>query len=145
MLFVLLLLSVARPSIAEQLPGIIAVGIGILSADSNVGVAGNFDAGQRISLIGVGDFSSTEGICALSRLGSSGLLVTGSSKRLTSITVPVSDLYVYLCMKNSGLSGGFSTAILNGFVHPGATESDEEANADLEAILQEAIDRWFGR
>ena len=66
LLFVLLLLSVARPSVAEQLPGFLAVGTGTLSADDSVGVFANVNAGQRISLIGAGlDFNSTEGFCGL--------------------------------------------------------------------------------
>jgi hypothetical protein len=141
---VLLLLSVARPSIADQFPGFIAVGIGTLSSDDNVAVAANLNAGQRISLVGAGlDFSSTEGFCGLARLGASGLLIAGSSATLRSLTAPASDMYMYLCVKRTGLSGDFAAVILDGLVFPGVTESD--ADPDLEAIVQEAIDRRLGR
>jgi hypothetical protein len=144
LLFVLLLLSVARPSIAAELRGLIAVGIGTLSTNDNVAVAANLNAGERISLLGLGlDFDSTEGFCGLGRDGASGLLISGSSKRLTSITVPVSDFYMYLCLKRSGLSSEFGAVMLDGLVFPGAATSDEDP--DLEALVQEALDRRFGR
>ncbi len=148
LLLVLLFLSVARPSIAEQFPGFLAIGAGTLSADDNVSVFVNVNTGQRISLIGAGlDFNSTEGFCGLGRQGAppGTLLISGSSKRLISITAPVSDLYLYLCIKRSGLSGEFATAILDGNVHPGAAASNEDNVALLEAIVREAIDRRFGR
>jgi hypothetical protein len=144
LLLVLLFLSVARPSIAAPINGLIALGLGTLSSDDNVAVAVNLNAGQRISVLGVGlDFSSTEGFCAVARAGASGLLITASSKRLTSITAPASDLYLYLCVKRAGLSGDFAPIILDGVAIPGATESEHDA--DLEALLEEAINRRLGR
>jgi len=146
-LVALVFLSVARPAIAQPINGLIAASLGTLALGDNVSVAANINAGRRISVWGLGlDFVSTEGFCGLGRSGAGGLLIAGSSRTIFTITAPVSDLYLYLCVKNSGLSGEFAAVLLDGLVFPG-TQFDGHAdrNVDLEAIVNEAIDRKFGR
>lgn len=73
-------------------------------------------------------------------------MIAGSSSTIFTITAPVSDLYLYLCVKNSGVSGDFAALLLDGVVFPGAQfDGNADRNTDLEAIVNEAIDRKFGR
>jgi hypothetical protein len=150
LLAVVLLLSVPRLSHAEQLPGLIAAGVGYLSNIDSVAVAVNLDAGTPIAVFGGGlDFVSTTGLCGLGRSGAPGLLISGSSATVRQFVVPVSDFYMYLCLRLSGFSGDFYAAILHSAFD--ARDADEkpgaagEDTAELEAAVQAAIDRKFGR
>jgi hypothetical protein len=148
----LLLLSVPHVSDAQQIPGLIAVGVGNMTAFESVAAGANLNAGTPVALWGAGlEFASTVGFCGLGRSGASGLLISGSSAIVRHVTVPASDFYIYLCLRQSGLSGDFAAAILHGDFFDAATADEGPAapaaadTAELEAVVKEAIDRKFGR
>jgi hypothetical protein len=143
----LFLLSVPHVSDAQPIPGLIAVGVGQMTAFESVTAGTNLNAGTPLALWGVGlEFASTVGFCGLGRSGASGLLISGSSAIVRHVTVPASDFYLFLCLRQSGLSGDFAALILHGDFFDAATADAPSADtAALEAAVSAAIDRRFGR
>ncbi len=144
---VLLFVSVVH---ASEYDWILGGSAGYLSTYSNVAVIFNAHAGQHLLLAGLPmDYSSTQGFCGLARfMDPQNLLAYGYSTSYLYAAAPGDDLYMFLCIKSSGVSGDIilvaADSSLIGISESMRTQSVEEYPLEMTDKLQDAMSRYFG-
>lgn len=139
-------------AIAAEINGLVGAAIGYLSSTDAVAIAFNAKAGKSLTLAGISmQYSSTTGYCGLARYGASGLIISGYSTSMFTVTVPADDFYMFLCLKSSGTSGDFAAIVLdNSYFTTNSTQAMQsqlisDAEPDLTIAVEKAIDQKFGR
>lgn len=104
---VLFLLLFAVTASAGEFDWVIGASTGYISSLESPALMFNAHQGQSLLLTGyLMDYYSTEGYCGLAPFTSSGsMIATGYSSDYIFVTAPVDDLYMFLCVKSSGISG----------------------------------------
>jgi len=124
---------------------------GYLSSYSNVAVIFNAHSGQPLLLAGLPmQYSSTQGFCGLARfMDPQNMLAYGYSTSFLYATAPAGDLYMFLCIKSSGISGDLiliaGDSSLLGISSSVGMQRIEEYPEEMINKLQEAMGRYFGK
>jgi hypothetical protein len=156
----LLVFAVAGTAAAGPIPGLKAASTGYVSSYTGTGVGFNLSAGERVLMMG--GASSVVGFCGLaSYLNPGYILLTAFSTQIAQFTAPYSDLYVYVCVKSSGISDDLVLIVMSSQLLEAATKATEvyeklngappaatpelsaEERAALETDLLGAIERLF--
>lgn len=146
----IIVLSLVSFAQASEFDWVLAGSMGYLSTYSSVAVLFNAHAGQHLILAGVpAQYYSTQGYCGLARyMDAKNMLAYGFSTSYLYATAPADDLYVFLCIKSSGLSGDIilvaADSSLIGISESMRTQSIEEYPLEMTDKLQDAMSRYFG-
>ncbi len=143
--FILLSISTAQ---ASNIDWIEAASAGYLSTYSSPSILFNGRAGDSVALLMAPiDYSSTSGYCGLSRLDApSTIIASGYGAYGLFGVLPADDMYIFLCIKASGLSGNVILAVIDPAVLA-VSSADRSASAvappELTERLKAAIAEMF--
>jgi hypothetical protein len=148
----LFLLLFAVTANAGEFDWVVGASIGNISSVDSPALIFNAYGGQSLLLAGLPmTYSSTEGYCGLAPFTSSGsVIASGYSSDFIFATAPFDDLYMFLCVKSSGLSGDLmlvaaDTYTLNVSSTASAKSTKKEVPQELKDRLVQEIAKVRGK
>lgn len=143
-IFILLIfLLIASTAQAAEFDYVRSVGVGELWSNNYVATAFYGYVGEGVVLgSATMEYLSTMGFCGLASYYTLGtLLITNFTGLDIFYILPFSDLYVYLCIKSSGLSGNFMAYILDASMLSMSQIEDLRAKQSEDEHPQELIEK----